>query len=117
MKRLDVVGLGEVCIDWTAIVDHLPEPDEKVFSKKYERFVGGVTANFSVAFARLGGKVGFIGGVGDDEYGKLILKTLENEGVDVSRLKMMRNGRTAVNIVVVAANGERVIIQDEKLMS
>ena len=75
--------------------------------KSTSRFPGGVTANFVVGFARLGGRPGFIGGVGEDEYGRFLLEALRREGVDASYVEIRRGGSTAVNFVVVDASGVR----------
>ncbi|HDD64412.1 MAG: hypothetical protein DRJ32_05595 [Thermoprotei archaeon] len=115
MSKVDVIGLGEVCIDWVAIVDHLPQPDEKVFAREYKLFVGGVTANFLVALARLGAKTAFIGGVGNDRYGNIVLNKLKKEGVDISKVKIWPNRSTAVNFLIVDREGTKVIIQDMNL--
>lgn len=116
MSHLDVVGLGEVCIDWITYVDRFPEIDEKIFVRDYRMFVGGVTANFMVAFARLGGRGGFIGGIGKDSYGRLIIEKLREEGVDVSHVKIWDGARSAFNIVVVDSHGRKYIYQDPRLM-
>ena len=114
MTKLDVIGLGEVCIDWVVYVERFPEIDEKIFVRNYETFVGGVTANFLVAFSRLGGKPGFLGGVGEDENGRRVLEKLSREGVDVTHVKKWPH-RTAVNIVVVDKEGRKYIYQDPYL--
>lgn len=116
MSLLDVIGLGEICIDYVIRVERFPEPDEKIFMLDSNTFPGGVTANFVVAFSRLGGKAGFIGGVGNDEYGKALIEKLKNEGVDVSHVKQYRDRGSAVNFLLVNERGERVIIQDPKLL-
>jgi sugar/nucleoside kinase (ribokinase family) len=112
--NIDILGLGEVCIDWVAFVDQFPQADEKVFAR-YDRFVGGVTANFVVASARLGCAVGFLAGVGDDENGRFVLNMLSKKGVDVSRVIIRKGGNTAFNIVMVDKGGQKVIIQDRNL--
>jgi len=112
---LDIIGLGEVCIDWIVKVERFPEPDEKIFMKGSGKFPGGVTANFVTAFARLGGKAAFIGGVGKDEYGNFIIETFEKEGVDTAYTVRHGDRSTAVNILLVDKNGERVIVQDPNL--
>jgi ribokinase len=113
--NLDIIGLGEVCIDLTEMVEKFPEPDEKVFCLSSQRSVGGVTSNFCVGIARLGAKMGFIGGVGDDLEGEQVRSSMVREGVDLSRLKVHRRGRTALNIVLVDKSGQKVIIQDPLL--
>jgi len=113
---MDVIGIGEVCIDWTAKVKRLPEPDEKIFAEDYQLFVGGVTANFLTALSKLGGNVGFIGGVGKDQYGDMIIDALTRQGIDLSNLIRYEENRTAVNFVIVDEKGEKAIIQDKYLM-
>jgi fructokinase len=48
---------------------------------------GGAPANVAVAAARLGSETAFVGSVGEDLFGNLILRTLEIEGVDTSAVR------------------------------
>ena len=115
IKKLDVIGLGEVCIDWILKVDHFPEVDEKVFIRESGKFPGGVTANFVVGFSRLGGKPGFIGGLGNDQYGQYLLDVFKNEKVDTTKIKIYDNKPTAINFIVVDSKGNKIIFQDPLL--
>jgi 2-dehydro-3-deoxygluconokinase len=45
--------------------------------------VGGAESNVAIALTRLGGHATWIGRVGDDELGELVLTALRGEGVDV----------------------------------
>ena len=81
----EILGIGEVVVDWVATVDHFPEPDEKLDSKSQNIFSGGVTANYAVAVARLGGSVGFFGAIGDDHYGRYLLEDFKQEKVEIGR--------------------------------
>ncbi len=112
---VEIIGLGEICIDFVLQVDRFPEPDEKIFYRKRSMFPGGVTANYVTALARLGANVGFIGGVGKDQYGDFLLSILEKEGVDTSFVKKYTNRSTALNILAVNKHGEKVIFQDPNL--
>jgi 2-dehydro-3-deoxygluconokinase len=47
--------------------------------------VAGAESNVAIGLARLGHRVQWIGRVGDDELGALVLRTLRAENVDVSR--------------------------------
>ncbi|MHA1745532.1 MAG: carbohydrate kinase family protein [Promethearchaeota archaeon] len=112
MNRPEILGVGEVCVDWTALVDHFPNPDEKIDSKSQDIFGGGVTANYCVAAARLGAKTGFFGAIGDDDYGNFLQKDFQQEGVDTHFLFRMSKKSTPVNIIVVnEQSGEKIIIQ------
>lgn len=108
----DILGIGEVVVDWVAIVDHFPEPDEKIDSISQQTFSGGVTANYCVAAARLGAKVGFFGAIGNDEQGKFLRSDFLSEKVNCQYLITKPNQATPVNFIfVVEGTGEKVIIQ------
>ena len=110
MKEVDIIGLGEAVIDWVAEIPHFPRPDEKVDALTEKYFPGGVTANFLVAIARLGGRCGFIGAVGDDLYGDFLIKDFKNENVDVSFISKKLGKKTPINFIFIA-KGEKTIIQ------
>ena len=78
MKQVDIIGLGEVVLDWVTEIPHFPQPDEKIDALSENYFPGGVTANYLVATARLGGKSGFIGAVGCDPYGDYLINDFVN---------------------------------------
>ena len=49
MGKVDIIGLGEIVVDWVTPIPHFPKPDEKVNALSENYFSGGVTANFLVA--------------------------------------------------------------------
>jgi ribokinase len=111
-KNPQIIGLGEIVVDWVAQVPHFPQPDEKIDSFHQENFGGGVTANYLVATSRLGVDSGFIGAVGQDDYGDFLIKDLETEGVDTRCTYKKKDLKTPVNFIMVASNtGEKVIVQ------
>ncbi|MHA1689244.1 MAG: carbohydrate kinase family protein [Promethearchaeota archaeon] len=110
MPSVDIIGLGEVVIDWVAEISHFPKPDEKIDALSENHFAGGVTANYLVAVARLGVKCGFIGAVGDDHYGEFLVEDFKKENVDYSHIIKIPNKKTPVNFIFVA-KGEKTIIQ------
>ncbi|MFF2092008.1 sugar kinase [Paenibacillus sp. NPDC058174] len=62
-------------------------PEHKALERAtvLEQGFGGAESNVAIGVARLGGSAGWFGVLGDDPFGKMILKTLRGEGVDVSR--------------------------------
>ncbi len=114
----EILGLGEVVVDWVSLIDHFPEPDEKIDSLRQYMFSGGVTANFSVATSRLGAKTAFFGAIGDDSYGNFLKNDFKNENVDCSYLITKEKKATPVNFIFVVKNtGEKVIIQSPYMHS
>lgn len=110
MSKVDIIGLGEVVVDWVAQLDHYPKPDEKIDALSENLFSGGVTANFLVAVARLGVKCGFIGAVGDDDHGRFLIEDFIKENVDIYQTIIKKGVNTPVNFIFVA-EGEKTIIQ------
>ena len=86
LMGFEILGLGEVVVDWVSLIDHFPEPDEKIDSLSQYMFSGGVTANFTVAVSRLGAKTGFFGAIGNDSYGNFLKNDFKNEDLECSYL-------------------------------
>jgi len=61
-----------------------------------EQSFGGAESNVAIGLARLGSSVGWFGALGDDPFGKIILKTLRGEGVDVSRVQLSSEAPTGM---------------------
>lgn len=61
-----------------------------------EQSFGGAESNVAIGLARLGTSVGWFGALGDDPFGKIILKTLRGEGVDVSRAQLSTEAPTGM---------------------
>jgi len=110
MGKIDIIGLGEVVVDWVVEIPHFPKPDEKIDAITENYFSGGVTANYLVAVARLGVSCGFIGAVGDDLYGAFLVRDFKKEKIDTTLLLKKKGKKTPVNFIFVV-KGEKTIIQ------
>ena len=105
-----VVVLGGAAVDLVARVEELPQRDSLVLARSFERFPGGSAANVAVGLARLDRRVGFVGKLGDDEHGRLLMEAFEQEGVD-TRCVIVETGRpTATCFIAVDGRGERMIV-------
>ena len=71
-----------------------------------QKYPGGNPVNFAVYLRRLGASSSFIGAVGSDEDGALVLRALAEKGVDVSRVRTLE-GPTPTTTVTME-NGNRV---------
>jgi ribokinase len=116
MKKVDIIGLGEVVVDWVAEIPHFPKPDEKIDAISENFFSGGVTANYLVAVARQGISCGFIGAVGDDSYGEFLIEDFSKEEVDTSFTVVKKGKKTPVNFIFVT-KGEKTIIQSPHMQT
>jgi 2-dehydro-3-deoxygluconokinase len=61
-----------------------------------EQSFGGAESNVAIGAARLGCSVGWFGALGDDPFGRAILKRIRGEGVDVSRAKLVEGEQTGL---------------------
>jgi fructokinase len=99
---LEVMCIGE------ALVDFLPERRGALRAvPSFFKVVGGAPTNVAVGLARLGRKVGFLGKIGEDEFGQFLREALDHEGVDVTCAIMTREARTGITFVSLDERGER----------
>lgn len=100
-KRVDVVALGELLIDFT---------DNGVSSDGMRLFAqnpGGAPANVSAVLGKFGMKPVFIGKVGDDMHGEFLIETLMQTGIDTSYIVKDKNVFTTLAFVKLSETGER----------
>lgn len=91
---MKLAAIGSNCIDYYSNIDG---------GKCYP---GGGPVNMAVYTVRNGGEASYIGPVGNDSYGKVMLDAVAKKGVDTSHMHV-ENGNTAVSQVELI-NGERV---------
>ncbi|QKG20427.1 ribokinase [Actinomadura verrucosospora] len=108
-EKYDVVVVGSVNADLVVGVDRRPEPGETVLGSDLATHPGGKGANQAVAAARLGGRVGIVGRVGDDGHGALLRDALAEAGVDLAHLAVTP-GPSGVALITVGPDGDNSII-------
>lgn len=99
----DVVCMGELLIDFVPTESGVALVDAAAFKKA----PGGAPANVAVGLSRLGISSAFMGKVGDDDFGRFLAQTLEDNGVDIQPLVYSKKARTALAFVSLTAEGER----------
>ncbi len=86
---LDVIGFGAMNLDEIARVARLTI-DGETRVRSLVRRPGGSAANTIYALAKLGVQAGFVGGVGDDAAGRLLVADLVQAGVDTKQVAVKR---------------------------
>jgi ribokinase len=89
-------------------VEHLTQPGQELGVISCAHQPGGSAANTIVGLARLGVRTGFIGTVGNDRVGRVLIDDLKQEGVDLQGVKISR-GDTGTALIFVDSRGERGI--------
>lgn len=104
----EIVSTGELLVEVmrTQIDVGLGVPAEFVGP-----FPSGAPAIFIDAAARLGARTGFIGAVGNDDFGvACLLGRLKEDGVDLSQVKILDDFTTGVAFVTYFSDGSRQFI-------
>jgi ribokinase len=107
MVRVCVVG--SVNMDLTFDVDNLPRPGETVLASSLAYAPGGKGGNQSVAAARAGARVQFVGAFGDDAAAERLRAHLLANGVGLDGTVAIP-GPSGTAVIVVDANAENTIV-------
>lgn len=95
MKQFDYIGIGFVSNDHLAVLPFIPI-DTKVKMLSHAILGGGPAGNSTAAAATLGMSAAFIGTVGDDADGRMILETFSKQGVDSSMVAIRKGATSAI---------------------
>ena len=112
MSSFDVVGFGALNVDKLFKVNRLAKAEEESFIEDYAETCGGSAANTVVGLARLGCKVGFMGKVGCDREGDVLLKDFCAEGVDTAGTTRAEHGKSGTVLGFVDKKGARALYID-----
>lgn len=66
------------------------------YSSQFQGLFGGAESNVAIGVARLGHRVGWFSRLGKDPFGRMILKKIRGEGVDVSRAELTTEAPTGL---------------------
>ncbi len=94
---MDLMCVGELLIDF------LPGGEDGVYIRK----PGGAPANVAVAAARNGLDVGFCGRVGCDDFGRFLVKTMEENHVHMACPALVQEATTTMAFVSLDEHGDR----------
>jgi len=108
-NSVQVVGLGQASFDYLGYLPCYPTEDSKAELSDLRAGCGGPVATALAALSRFGVKTSFIGTVGDDRFGKDIIRFLKDESVDVSLLETMPGCTSQLAFIAVSPNGSRTI--------
>ena len=93
----DVYSIGEM------VIDFIPgsEPES------YIRNAGGAPANVAIAIVKNGLTSSMCCKVGDDDFGRFLMKTLEDNGVKIACPQLCKDAVTTMAFVTLADDGNR----------
>ena len=117
-KEFDAVGFGTNAVDYLIVVPEYPNFNSKIELTNYHELAGGEIASTMAGLKRLGMKTAYIGRFGADSAGDFGLKSLRDEGVDITFAEQIKGAITQVGFIIIdEKTGERTVIwkRDEKL--
>lgn len=108
MNTITVVG--SINLDRTIRLTHMPQIGETMHTKEIFSAGGGKGANQAVAAKRLGANTYFIGAVGEDEAGKLMIELLSEEEINLDAVAHVKGEATGQAYIMVDDLGQNSIM-------
>lgn len=113
MNQFDVLVIGRSCLDIIAVLNRFPKENQKAPLEFRLKEGGGQGGTASCCITRLGGRVVYIGKLGDDTEGRFCRQRLRDFGVDTQRIEKVIGGHTPVAYIFVSKpSGHRTIIYE-----
>ena len=109
--QYDIITVGDMCVDLIVTGDDVV-PKFGQFEKlvgDYELEMGGSCNIFACQASKLGLRVGIIGRVGDDDYGRLVLRRLAESGVDIQHVIIDPTVKTGLGIALCQGNDRAIL--------
>lgn len=100
-KEFDVIVVGELNVDLILNkIESFPEIGKEKISEEMTLTLGSSSAIFACNLRALGARVSFVGKVGTDYFGDLVIDQLNAKGVDTSMLIRDKNIMTGATVVL-----------------
>lgn len=101
MKDFDVSVVGELNIDFILNeIDSFPEIGKEILSRQMNITLGSSSAIFANNLSCLNSKVAFIGKIGTDIFGDMVLKSLQTSGVEIKSIIRDENLKTGATVAL-----------------
>jgi len=101
MKHYDVAALGELLIDFA------PHSTNPAGYPVLSANPGGAPGNFLAALTKYGCRTAMVGKVGDDTFGRMLVNTLQEAGIDTRGIRIDPDVFTTLAFVSLDESGNR----------
>lgn len=105
-----VAVLGSLNVDMTLSVHRMPQPGETLAVVEKKQSPGGKGANQAIAAARSQAETIFLGQVGQDDAGKMMMEALKTDSIDIKAVQVDQKVTTGSATIVLDANGQNEIL-------
>jgi sugar/nucleoside kinase (ribokinase family) len=108
---LDCLSVGLLVADHLCDpIARLPNAGELVVSERLPLSIGGCASNVAVDLARLGVRVGVVGCVGRDYFGRFVLDSLATANVDTLDIHQLDDAETSGTLIINVVGQDRRFI-------
>jgi ribokinase len=109
-KKPSITVIGSNMIDLITRVNRMPRQGETVEAPDFDLGFGGKGANQAVAASLLGAEVVLIARVGDDIFGREVIKNFESFGIDTAYVEVAKGTTNGVAPIFVGEDGNNSIL-------
>ena len=110
-REFDVIGFGLNAVDHLVSIPRFPHFNTKVRLTDHQQMPGGQVSSAMVGTRRLGLRASYIGKVGYDNEGRMLIESLQKEGVDCSGVMIAMGAKTQGAVIIIEQfSGERTIL-------
>ena len=105
MKRPRILVVGSFVMDLIFRADRFVSQGETILGTDFHSAPGGKGANQAVQAARLGAEVSMVGKVGDDDYGRAMLASLNEAGVGTEGVTVTKDCSSGLSNIQIRDDG------------
>ncbi|MCY7483389.1 ribokinase [Paenibacillus alvei] len=110
MTQPKITIIGSLNMDLVTVTSTVPTQGETVTGQSFTTMYGGKGANQAVACARLQADVSFIGCVGNDTFGTMMLDNLTREGIHTEAVEVLHDVSSGTASIIVKDGDNRIIV-------
>ncbi len=104
--RFDIIVCGSLHLDIVLAAPHLPRVDETVPGTSWKKICGGKGGNQVVMAAKAGADCAIIARVGNDDFGQMLTKNLENHSINTDHVSVDSTHGTGMSAAILQDDGE-----------
>jgi len=109
-NRVYITVIGSLNMDLVVQASRYPLAGETLAGTEFNMIPGGKGANQAVAASRSGAATCMVGCVGQDAFGRVLLDSLSQAGVNVNGIHRLAKISTGIASILVEENGDNRII-------
>jgi sugar/nucleoside kinase (ribokinase family) len=100
-KQFDILVIGELNVDLILNdIEKFPEIGKEVLARGMTLTLGSSSAIFASNISSLGARVAFLGKIGRDKFGEVVLESLQANHVDISMIRTDEKVGTGATIIL-----------------